>query len=85
MSSNNIKAIIFDMDGVMFNTEVLYEEAFANVANQWGYESEVNEKFIKSFKGKRKDIIKQMYKELLDEVSIQRTGKEFDRTINYNK
>ena len=44
------KAFIFDMDGVMFNTEVLYEEAFANVANQWGYESEVNEKFIELFK-----------------------------------
>ena len=78
MSSNNIKAIIFDMDGVMFNTEVLYEEASATIAKQWGYESEVTKEFIKSFKGKRKDIIKQMYKELLDEVSIQRTGKEFD-------
>ena len=74
----NIKAIIFDMDGVMFDTERLYEEAFAMIAKKWGYEYEVTEEFIKSFKGKKKEAIKVMYKTLLDKVSIERTGKEFD-------
>lgn len=74
----NIKAIIFDMDGVMFDTERLYEEAFAMIAKKWGYESEVTEEFIKSFKGKKKEAIKVMYKTLLDKVSVERTGKEFD-------
>lgn len=75
---NNIKAIIFDMDGVMFDTERLYEEAFAMVAKKWGYETEVTEEFIKSFKGKKKEEIKLIYKTLLDEVSIKRNGVEFD-------
>ncbi len=78
MKEKDIEAIIFDMDGVMFDTERLYEEAFAMIAKKWGYESEVTEEFIKSFKGKKKEAIKLMYKELLDNLSIERTGKEFD-------
>ena len=72
------KAIIFDMDGVMFDTERLYEEAFLSVARQWGYESDVTLEFVKSFKGQKKESIKKLYKSLLDEKSIQKTGKEFD-------
>ena len=72
------KAIIFDMDGVMFDTERLYEEAFLSVAKQWGYESDVTLEFVKSFKGQKKESIKKLYKTLLDEKSLQKTGKEFD-------
>ncbi len=72
------KAIIFDMDGVMFDTERLYEEAFLSVAKQWGYESDVTLEFVKSFKGQKKESIKKLYKTLLDEKSIQKTGKGFD-------
>lgn len=78
MNENRIEAIIFDMDGVMFDTERLYEEAFATIAKKWGYEYYVTEEFIKSFKGKKKEAIKVMYKQLLDKISIERTGKEFD-------
>ena len=78
MGEKSIKAIIFDMDGVMFDTERLYEEAFAMIAKKWGYEAEVTEEFIKSFKGKKKEAIKILYKKLLDKVAIERTGKEFD-------
>lgn len=78
MKEKDIKAVIFDMDGVMFDTKRLYEKAFAMIAKKWGYESEVTEEFIKSFKGKKKEAIKVMYKTLLDKVSIERTGKEFD-------
>lgn len=78
MKEKNIKAIIFDMDGVMFDTERLYEEAFAVIAKKWGYKAEVTEEFIKSFKGKKKEAIKMLYKTLLDKISIERTGKEFD-------
>ena len=72
------KAIIFDMDGVMFDTERLYEKAFLSVAKQWGYESDVTLEFVKSFKGQKKESIKKLYKTLLDEKSIKKTGKEFD-------
>ena len=78
MGEKSIEAIIFDMDGVMFDTERLYEEAFAMIAKKWGYEAEVTEEFIKSFKGKKKEAIKILYKKLLDKVAIERTGKEFD-------
>lgn len=78
MHKNEIQAIIFDMDGVMFDTERLYEEAFLEIAKKWGYESEVTIEFIKSFKGKKKEAIKELYKTLLDEISLQKTGKKFD-------
>ena len=78
MKENNIKAIVFDMDGVMFDTERLYEEAFSIVAKNWGYESEVSEEFIKSFKGKTKAHMKILFKTLLDDISLEREGKEFD-------
>mgnify|MGYP003483588184 CR=1 FL=1 len=29
-----IKAVIFDMDGLMFDTEKLWEEAFLNIINK---------------------------------------------------
>lgn len=75
---DKIKAIIFDMDGLMFDTERLYEEAFAVIAKKWGYESEISKEFIKSFKGKSKASIKILYKSLLDKISIKREGKGFD-------
>ncbi len=78
MHKNDIQAIIFDMDGVMFDTERLYEKAFLEIAKKWGYESEVTIEFIKSFKGKKKEAIKELYKTLLDDISLQKTGKEFD-------
>ena len=78
MKENSIKAILFDMDGLMFDTERLYEEAFIIIAKNWGYQSEISEEFVKSFKGKKKEVIKALYKSLLDEISLKRTGKEFD-------
>lgn len=75
---DKIKAIIFDMDGLMFDTEKLYEKAFAVIAKEWGYEAEISKEFIKSFKGKSKAAIKVLYKALLDETSIKRKGKDFD-------
>jgi len=66
------------MDGVMFDTERIYEEAFAAIAKTLGYEQEVSEEFIKGFKSNTKKVIKLKCKALLDELSLQRTGKEFD-------
>lgn len=85
MQENSIKAIIFDMDGVMFDTERLYEEAFASIAKKWGYESEVTTEFIKSFKGKKKEEIKRLYKTLLDRISIERIVKNLMQMNILNK
>ncbi len=75
---NCIKAIIFDMDGVMFDTERLYDEAFLAVSQKWGYENEISESFIKSIKGKVQEDVKVLFKQLLDKISFEKEGKEFD-------
>ena len=85
MNSSEIKAIVFDMDGVMFDTERLYEEAFAEIAKDWEYGDVVTTDFIKSLTGKKKEEIKKIYKELLDDLAIKRTGKEFDADEHLNK
>lgn len=73
-----IKAIIFDMDGVMFDTERLYTEAFSNVIEKMGFKSEISKEFINSCKGVKKEEIKGRFKSLLDVKSLERYGKEFD-------
>lgn len=34
---NNIKSIIFDMDGVIFDTELVYLEIWSKVFEKYGY------------------------------------------------
>ena len=34
---NNIKAVIFDMDGVLFDTERVYLESWIKVFKEYGY------------------------------------------------
>lgn len=74
----NIKAIIFDMDGVMFDTEKLYRKAFVAIAKKWGWENEVTKEFMDSNIGKSKKDICTRYKALLDAKSIAINGREFD-------
>ena len=66
----NIKAIIFDMDGVMFDTEKLYTKAFMAVVKNMGHESKVSLDFINNCKGVKKEEIKTRFKTLL--------GQDFD-------
>ena len=78
MKKAKIKAIIFDMDGVMFDTEKLYRKAFIAIAKKWDWENEITKEFMDSNIGKSKKDIRNKYKELLDAKSIARSGKEFD-------
>ncbi|MCL2355504.1 MAG: HAD hydrolase-like protein, partial [Oscillospiraceae bacterium] len=75
-----IKAIIFDMDGLMFDTEKLWIEAGTTTAKKWGYEKEITLEVIKSCMGKKPEAIEAMIKAKLDEVCLKREGKEFDFT-----
>ena len=36
---NNIKSIIFDMDGVIFDTELVYLKVWSEVFEKYGYKS----------------------------------------------
>lgn len=79
MKENNfdVKAIIFDMDGLMFDTENLWIETAMAVAKRWGYE-EITEELIKSCMGRKPEATKNIFKSLLDKVSLEREGKEFN-------
>ncbi len=58
---NNIKAVLFDMDGLMFDTERLYMETWYPSARKYGYE--VNEPLLLSLLGKTAELGKQICEE----------------------
>ena len=58
-SGNIIKGILFDMDGVLLDTERLSTKAWLEVANKWGID--LSETFINSFKGMTVDGSKHIF------------------------
>jgi len=73
----NIKAIIFDMDGLMFDTEKLWGEAYKEVAKKWGLETKITEEVRNSCRGRCIKEIRKLFKELVDEMYLEREGREF--------
>lgn len=69
----NIKAIIFDMDGLMFDSERLSMDCAKKVAGDWGFV--LDDDFIVTLYGKRGSDKKQMYKD--------RLGDSFDFDLFY--
>ena len=65
---NLIKAVVFDMDGLMFDTERLWLDAVKKTNEVYGYN--VPESLIIECMGKRKDKI--------DETLVQSLGSDFD-------
>lgn len=57
----NIKAIIFDMDGLMFDSERLSMDCAKKVASDWGFI--LDDDFINTLYGKRGSDKKEMYKD----------------------
>lgn len=56
-----IKAVIFDMDGLLINSEPFWQESEAKVFNSLGLD--VNKKMFEQFMGKRIDeVVEAMYK-----------------------
>ena len=55
-----VKAIIFDMDGLMFDTESLWEKAFVKTGEEFGYSftSKLHEKTIGTNQNTIKDVLK---------------------------
>lgn len=82
LATSNIKAVIFDMDGVLFDTEVLYEQFWCEAARQFGYcmtpehvsrirstDSVLAEKITKSIFGEEFDYkaIRELRKKIMNE------------------
>ncbi len=61
LDNNGIKAVLFDMDGLMFDTERLYMETWYPSAKKFGYE--VHEPLLISLLGKTAELGKQICEE----------------------
>ncbi len=73
-----IKAVIFDMDGVIFNTENIWKEADIKINKLYGIE--FDPKLRESFCGKSEDEIKEELKKIflsLDVDEYRKTIKEY--------
>lgn len=57
----NVKAVIFDMDGVIFDTERIYLESWISVFKDYGYE--LKKEIYFSVMGKGRDRVKEIYLE----------------------
>lgn len=63
-----IKAVIFDMDGLMFDTESLYDLAWEHAGRQFGYE--ITRKDLDPMRGVNQKVVKELF--------LKRFGPEFD-------
>lgn len=88
LAINEIKGVIFDMDGVLFDTEVLYERFWCEAARQFGFvmtpehvaairstDSKVAEQITKKMLGQEFDYyaIRELRKKLMGEY-VDREG-----------
>ncbi|WP_077612691.1 HAD family hydrolase [Clostridium sp. Marseille-P2415] len=63
-----IKAVIFDMDGLMFDTESLYDIAWEHAGRQFGYE--ITPEDLKPMRGVNQTVVKELF--------FKRFGQDFD-------
>ena len=77
---NNIKAIIFDMDGVIFNTENLWRDAdrLANIK----YNLDLDDDYRKSLCGKSEELIKIEFKNMFPNLNVEEYRKYIHDYVN---
>lgn len=62
-----IKAVIFDMDGILLDTESICDRAWEMAAVEFGLDKELSKKAITSCRGTNKDGTRRILKELFGE------------------
>lgn len=76
------KAVIFDMDGVIFDTERVYLEIWQSVFEKYGYKM-TKELYITVMGTGRKNVIKTFLENFGDDLPIEKMYEEKDNQLFY--
>lgn len=77
---NKIKAVIFDMDGVIFDTEMVYLDVWSNVFKKYGYK--MTKEIYSSVLGTGRENVKKVFlKQFGKELPIEVMYKEKDENL----
>ena len=77
---NNIKAIIFDMDGVIFDTELVYLEIWSKVFEKYGYKLQ-KEVYAEVLGTGRENVKKVLLNKYGNELPIDKMYREKDKDL----
>ena len=75
-----MKAVIFDMDGVIFDTERVWQEAFIMVNKK--YNVNLTEEWRKSICGKSEELIRKELKEMMPNLDVDKYRDEKVAYVN---
>ena len=75
-----MKAVIFDMDGVIFDTERVWQEAFIMVNEK--YNVNLTEEWRKSICGKSEELIRKELKEMMPNLDVDKYRDEKVAYVN---
>ena len=76
----NIKTVIFDMDGVLFNTEQVYLDVWTRVCEKYGYKM-TKEIYCKVIATGRENVKKVFKEEFGNAIPIEEMYKEKDEIL----
>lgn len=80
------QSIVFDMDGVIFDSQIIYDNSFKTVGKDFGLSPAVLEKFVVDVAGlNEQDCIRTMHRYFGDEFPagemLRRMKEEFEKTV----
>ena len=82
LNINKIKAVIFDMDGIIFDTELVYLRVWSEVFEKYGYKM-TKELYVTVMGTGRKNVIKTFLENFGDDLPIEKMYEEKDNQLFY--